>query len=729
MPKTVTICKGCHQICPLIIDEEEGRPTKVYGKKDDPLFHGYSCIKGREVVSYHEHPSRLLKTLGRGADGELAPTPVDAAIDAIAARLKAIIAEHGPRSVAVYSGTAANNKLEINHFAKAFLASIGSKMYFNSTTIDQPGKFVGLALHGSWNGGEVGIEEQQVKLMVGMNPTVSVTALGSNAARNLHQFKRRGGCLIIIDPRRSEAAEHADFYLQCKPGEDPTILAGLIRCILTEGLWDKEFVTRHAVGLDGLRRAVEPFTPEYVAKRAGIDAEMLPAVARAYTSTRMGNAACGTGPNMSPRGTLTEYLIRSLNTLAGQWLRAGDVVPNPGVLIQGGPWIESTDGPVANALDTGEKLRVGSLTSTVAGMPTGALADEIVTPGEGQVRALIVAGGNPMQAWPDQIKALQAMKSLDLLVCIDAHLSGTARVADYVIAPKMSLEMPTSSASRDMLSAWRFPQHGYERPYGLYVDKMRDPPAGSDVIADWEFFYRLARAMGLQLKIPSLSITDPVRAATTATVVDMETQPSFDDVFEMMFREAPVPFATLMARPGQPAIIDLPPTLVQPTPEGWQGRLDLANATMLADLADVAAEDWEARQSHRRFRLLSRRMHDIHNSDWQEHANLRRRAPYNPAYMNPQDMETLGLAPGQRVEIVSDRASLTGIVQPEAGMRPGCVSMAHGWGGNPDEPSDPEALGANTGLLSFSDRPADRYTGIPLMSSIPIDVRPSLQPG
>lgn len=171
-----TICRACHVQCALFVEMEGERPAKIYGDKDNPAYFGFTCIKGRELGAYHSLPTRLLQSQKRGADGRHAPIASAAALDEIAAKLSALIAEHGPRSVAFYIGTHGYNNFTTQAFAYALLEAIGSPMMHTSVTIDQPGKGVSLALHGAWLAGAPPIEEWESLLLVGTNPIVSMTA-------------------------------------------------------------------------------------------------------------------------------------------------------------------------------------------------------------------------------------------------------------------------------------------------------------------------------------------------------------------------------------------------------------------------------------------------------------------------------------------------------------------------------------------------------------------------
>ncbi len=236
------------------------------------------------------------------------------------------------------------------------------------------------------------------------------------------------GCkLIVIDPRVTETARKADIHLQCLPGHDVELLAAMLNVIFAEGLQDRDFVAAETQGFEALQAAVAPFTPERVAPLAGVPATQIVAAARAFAGARRGNATSGTGPSMAPYGVLMDYLVLALNTVCGRWVRAGEALPNRGVLFRQFSGVARAEKP-RPGVGLGQPLRIRGLTETAAGLPTSALADEILTPGDGQVRALIVVGGNPLLSWPNQAKTRRALESLDLLVVVDPQVSATGAV-------------------------------------------------------------------------------------------------------------------------------------------------------------------------------------------------------------------------------------------------------------------------------------------------------------
>ncbi|MFP6639655.1 MAG: molybdopterin-dependent oxidoreductase, partial [Myxococcota bacterium] len=642
--QTRAMCRTCMVSCGVFMEIENGRVVSLIGDKDDPASHGYTCAKGRDITTHLYGPNRLLRPLRRTKDGDFESISPEDAIPEIANRLGAIVAEHGPASVALYNGTYALAPPG-SMLAGSFMHALGSPMSFSCGSIDQPGKFLAQALHGRWRGGGQPFGTADTWLFIGTNPAVS--GLGGvptiNPNWHLHRAVKRGIKLIVIDPRRSETAKKAHIHLQPVPGEDATILAGMIRIVLEENLFDKDFVEENAQNLDELRRHVEPFTPDFVAKRADIPAADLIRAVHVFASASTGGASAGTGSNMSPRGTLAEYLLASLLTLCGFRARAGDRVPNPGVLVPRGPR-HAQPLPPTPAWGFPPKLRTRGLSNTACGLPTGALADEILLEGEGQIRALVCLGGNPLTAWPDQIKTREALDRLDLLVVLDHKLTQTAQYADYVMPPKLTPESPSMTYDIEELES-HSPGWGYPLPYAAYREALVDPPEGSELLEDWEFFYYLGRAMGLDLQLFMGILRTPGDPPGRFVDLDMQNAPTTDELFDVLTEGSRVPLSEVRKFEAGQTYED-PEAVVLPRDANCQAYLELGNDVMMSQLDEAAQRSAVDGDEEFPFRLISRRQRNTLNSLGRDQAKIVPERPHHPAYMHPADLEAPGLEPG-----------------------------------------------------------------------------------
>jgi anaerobic selenocysteine-containing dehydrogenase len=703
-------CRICTACCAVEARIEDGRVLSVRGDASDPVTGGYTCVKGRQLPHQIHGPQRLRGSLVRDAEGRRRPIPSGQAFDEIAARLTQIIADHGPRAVASFCGTAAYANSAVLPVVKAWHAGIGSPSKYSTMTIDQPAKIVAVGRQGVWAGGAHTFASSDVVLAVGINPIVSGLSIpggvpGINPVRQLNEARKRGLRLICVDPRRSELARRADIHLQVRPGEDPTLLAGMLRVILEEELHDADFCNDHVTGLTELRTAVADFTPDYVATRSGVPAEQMVGAARLFAVGPRGCASSGTGPDMAPRACLTEQLLCALNSVCGRYNRAGDRLPNPGVLAPDLPRPAQAIAPelLPSMFRFGgePRSRFHGLAQVCDEMPTATLADEILEPGDGQIRALLCVGGNPVVAVPDQRKIHRALASLELLVCVDVALTETARMADYVIAARHAFERDDVTEFMDMF---------YEVPYAHYAPAVIEPDF--DAVDDWEIFTGLARRMGT-----------PIELAGGA--VDVEAPPTKFELLKSIRPDTRIPLERIRDADGGCIFDELDVRVAAPIP-GLEARLDLAPEGIADELREVRGERFQPPGvgpfPHR---LICRRMRHVANSVGRDFPETAKRGPTNPAFMNPGDLEKLGIAAGGLVEIASAHDVIVAVAEPTDEVESGVISMAHCFGAAPDEPDDVRRFGSNTSRLVAVDGSFDPITGMAPQSAIPVVVRPS----
>ncbi len=706
-----TFCRFCHAMCGIEVDLEAGRILGVRGDASNPISQGYTCVKGRALAEQHEHPERLRSAFRRGPEGEFEDIGSEQALDEIAAKLQAIIERDGPRAVALYSGThglfSSAAPLLIS-----WIRSIGSPNYFTPNTIDQPSQSIAWARHGSWDAGVNRFEDADVLMFLGNNPGVSAFSRPggppyANGFKHLRDAKKRGLKIIAVDPRRTQLARIADLHLAVRPGEDPTLLAGMVRVILDEELYDREFVAAHVEGVEELRAAVADYTPDYVEARTGIAAEKVERAARMYAGGTRGAALSCTGTNMAPRPDVTQHLVCALISLCGRFNREGDRVNNPGVLHPArAPRAEVI--PPRDLWGSGPQSRFRGLGHFMGEMPINVFADEILTPGEGQIKALICVGGNPAVAFPDQRKVVRALESLELCVTADVKLTATARLSDYVLGCRLSLEKPGFTIN---------PEAQWDVPFAQYSPTLIEPDF--DVIEEWELVWGLAHRMRTPLKLGRLGELDLDRKPTPEAYLDF-----------IYGQRSRVPLEEVRARPGGAIFEPEEPTRVQPArPEHADARMNVAPAAVISQLREIRAEspahgasyDGDPRFTHR---LISRRMMEVYNSTGDHLPALRRKYPYNPAFMNPVCMEKLGIEAGDVVRIESDHDFIYGVAERSDEIEPGVISMAHARGDVPGHDGDVRRIGSTTNRLVTTERNFEPISGIPRQSAIPVCVRP-----
>ena len=707
-----TFCRFCHAACPLHVDVEinsTGARTQevvvaVRGIMEDPLFEGYTCIKGRQLADQHHAPDRLRNPLQRSDDGSFIEVTSKNALDDIAHRVQAIIAAHGPRAVATYTGTGAFQNSISMPVTQAFHSGIGSPSFYTSITIDQPAHLTSRLRMGAWEAGWQNFRDADVLLAIGYNPLVSSYApagglQGTNPFVRLRRAKERGMKLIVIDPRRSELASFADLWLPVKPGEDPTLLAGLINVILQENLHDKDFCDRWVNQLDDLRSAVAPFSPEMVATRCEVEAADVLTAARMFAAGPRGTAGTGTGPNMAAHSTLMEHLALTLNAICGRVNREGDVLESGNFLYPGDTRRAQVIAPSDPAPGTPHRVR--GLKGMPGEMLTNALAEEILEPGEGKVRCLFVCGGNPVVAFPDQLKTIAAMKDLELLVVIDHRMTPTAELAHYVIPPRLELEradVPTVMDRR------------FASAYVSYTPAVLQ--ADGDLLSEWEVFAGLAQRLGTRIPLPGGDLP-------------LDGSANDDMVLDYAFAKSRLPMNEIRAKRST-IHEELAIKVVAADPDA-SARFAVAPPDVVKEISVVLSEKTGAEvingfdATKFPFRLISRRLKHVLNSLGREIPGLARVGTTNAAYMNPLDMRDLSLSDGELVRITSPSGEVVGVAEGSDTIKRGVISMSHSWGGSITD-EDVRLHGTPTNRLCTVDSGRDPINGMAIQSAIPIAV-------
>ena len=691
----------------LTIDERD-HIVDIRGDREQSLGRGYACFKGLQAEEAHHGAARLLHPLKRTSDRTFKRVPLREALDEIGSRIKEILDRRGGNAVGVFAGGGSIQTATAYPMQRDFLAAICSRQYFSTVTIDQSAKIVSFERLGGWAAGVQDLRNSEVVMLFGTNPLLSHSTVGlmsSDPTRRLKRAKADGLVLICIDPRRSETARHAQLFLQPLPGHDAQIAAALIRIILNEGWHDAAFCARY-VGADrlaALRDAVDSFTPEMVEDRAGLESGQLRAAAVLFARDHSRGAAfTATGPSMAPFSNLMQHLVDCLNVICGRFRRAGDRVPVDPLAPSQPIYAEVIAPP--RSFESVPPSRIRGAGLLYGERLTSTLAEEILTPGDGQIRCLIVDGGNVANCVPDQRLMVEALKSLDLLVVIDPYMTVSAQLAHFVLPPPMMYERPDLP-----LSLPGFPL--YPDSWTQYTPAHLRPPGGSELVDDWRFFWEIAARLGKSI------IYDGKVA------LDMKVPPTSDELLAIQMRDAAISLDELKRYPSG-VECDFPFGVVQPERDGANAQFDV----MPADVAAECARLLEVRRrlegnavSGRPFThlLASRRLRDVFNSTGTRLTGTLRRRPYNPAFLNPADMAQLQLESGDPVEISSSYGMVVAIAQSDPELRRGVVSLSHGWGGYPGETEGP---GSAVNVLTSCRENVESINAMPVMSAIPVSI-------
>lgn len=704
-----SFCRFCHVYCGVEVEIENNKVLKVRGDKENPISQGYTCIKGRAETDRINHPDRLLQTQKRVA-GRLKPINNEKALDEVSEKLKAIIDEHGPRSVATYIGcgghrTSAGSPM----FVRKWMDALGSPSFYTSYTVDSPALSVAVS---RMFGAPLPLplfdmDNAEVAMFVATNPVVSHlwTMPQSNPSTRLKQNLKRGMKLVVIDPRKTEVAKAADIHLQVKPGEDATLLAGMIKIIIEENLFDKDYVKDYVSGFEDLYEAVKDFGLEYVSQRTQIPADLIHKGAVMYASAKSGAATTGTGLHMARHQNTAVQLVMTINALCGRYDRRGGFTRIDGTLA---PPLPENSEPMEYPLYTGEESRIRGIKGIngllgYAEMPSNTLTDEILTPGEGQIKALIVNGGNPALVFPDAEATHKALESLGLLVVNDLFESPTARYADYIFAAKHPFEREDVPSLMDAY---------YPAPFGQYTDKLIDAPEGT--IEEWEVYFGLAQRLGIEMDLPG---------------VDMKTKPNFEEVIHGLHPQARVSMEELRKYPSGALFGDVTPKVGGVVPSMIahpDKRMAAGHPEMLADLRRIISEPiieaggYETSEDFE-FRLITYRMREVYCSSGQNLPTIQNRWTYNPLLMHPEDVKRKGLNSGQIVMIDSGFGQVQGVVEVTDEVKQGVVGLAHGWG-DPNDKSSAENKGSNVQHLIPDHIRFDPVTGLAQQSAIPVNI-------
>ncbi len=708
-----SFCRNCGALCSMELNIENNKIIAVSGDATASPYGGYMCTKGRASADFHNGAeNRLLRSVKRNTENEFAEISSAQALDEIAEKISALIAQYGPRSIAFFHGTGAYRSTLGGLLERAFAAEIGSPNFFSTMTIDQSAKWVTSGRMGIMASGKPSTRDIDLAVIAGNNPIVTHQTYPFSAgesgapSKSLLSLKERGGKIIVIDPRRTETARYADLVIQPLPGHDAAIFAAITHILLRDETYNKSFCERFVTQLDELREAVASFTPALAAQRADVYVEQIELAAQWIGEARRAFIGSGTGPSMSAHSNLNDHMIEVVNALVGGYRRAGDLVRNPGTLKP--REIYETVVPAGRSWEHGVKCRTADIGTLYGEFPTALLPQEILTPGPDKIRALIVFGGNPLMALGDPDRAIPAFNDLELLVSLDARMNETAQLAHYVIATTQHFERDDLSIAGDSL---------YPEAFAQYAPAILPKPG--DTLHDWEFFWGVAARMHIELTLKYWSYGLDYATIPDGLKLDMQNQPDAEAMFRFLAKGSRVPFDELLSNPGgvRP---QLEPQHVKAMEDNG-ARLQLCPP----DIADeLKAARSEAAESRFKYHLTCRRILEAMNSAYRDSERTLRKYPTNWAYMNPQDMHDENIAENSTIDIESATGRIRGIARTDKSLRRGVISMTHLYG-SMDESNDPlKQRGSFTGRLTSLRDYLEPINFMPRFSGVPVNVRP-----
>ncbi|MGW4231454.1 molybdopterin oxidoreductase family protein [Streptomyces sp. NPDC004980] len=714
------VCPLCEATCGLTLTIEGTTVTGARGDRDDVFSRGFICPKGASFGGLDADPDRLRTPLVR-QDGVLREATWDEAFDAIAAKIPALVEEYGKQSVGVYLGNPNVHTMAGALYPPLLLSTLGTRNVFSAGTLDQMPKHVSSGLlFGDAHAIPVpDLDRTAHLLLIGANPLESNGSLctAPDFPGKLKSLRRRGGTLTVVDPRRTRTARLADRHVAIRPGADALLLAALAQVLIDEKLADPGALTDHLDGYDELADAMADFTPEAVAAACDIDADTIRAIARELAAAPAAAVYGRIGSCTVEHGTLASWLVDVLNILTGNLDRPG------GALF---PLSATARAPRAAA--PGKGFALGRWRSRVSGhpeakgeLPTAALAEEIETPGEGRIRALIVVAGNPVLSSPDGDRLDRALDGLDFMVSVDPYLNETARHADVVLPPP-----PPSQSAHFDFAFNSFAVHNqvrYSRPAVPLEDGRMDE---SEILA------RLVLAVGGTHGAPPGSVDDLVIAATLdragapgALAGELTGRTGAERRLDLMLRLGPYDL-TLERLLAHPHGIDLGP-LKPRIPQALKtrsGRIELFPAPIAADLPRLRA----ALDAKPAGLVLVGRRHLRSNNSWMHNvASLRGGSNVCTLQIHPDDAARLGLADGDIARITAAGGQVEAPAEITDAVRAGVVSLPHGWGhsrpGTRMSVAEAEP-GVNVNQL-LDGTLMDPLSGTSVLNAVPVSLAPA----
>ena len=646
-------CHLCEAICGLTIETataEDGSVAiqSIKGDPQDSFSRGHICPKAVALQDIQNDPDRLRQPMRR-IGSQWQPIGWDEAFALVAERLAAIQTAHGANAVGIYQGNPSVHNYGLMTHSNYFLGLLKTRSRFSATSVDQlPHHLVSMPMYGHGLLLPVpDIDATDFMLVLGGNPLASNGSMMSvpDVEKRLKAIKARGGKLVVVDPRRSETAAIADQHLFIRPGQDAALLIGILNTLFEENLGRASHLP--VSGVEEVRAALSGFSVAAMSERCGIAEAVIRQLARDFAAADKAVCYGRMGVSTQVFGTLCQWLVQLINLVSGNLDRVGGAVcALPALDVVG-----ATRGGNFNRWQS----RVSGLPEYGGELPVAALAEEMLTPGEGQIRALITVAGNPVSSTPNGRQLDRALQGLEFMVSVDLYINETTRHADLILPSTAPLEHDHYDSSFYNLTV---------RNVSRFNEAILPKPQGA--LHDWEIFVGLAKAFAAH------------------TGVDLKPTMAPEQMIDMGLRFGPygdksehkLSLATLREHPHGVDLGPLSSNLAQRLKTTDQ-QVQAAPALLIGDLERFAAQ---AQPSADELLLIGRR-HVRSNNSWMHNFHrLVKGKPRHQLLMHPQDLTARGLTDGQRVRV----QSRVGVVEVEVAsseeMMPGVVSLPHGWG-------------------------------------------------
>jgi anaerobic selenocysteine-containing dehydrogenase len=701
MSTQLGVCNLCEAICGLELTIEEGRVTSIRGSEADPLSRGYICPKGVSLADVLDDPDRLRRPV-RKVGGDWVEIEWDEAFDLVADGLAEAINRHGRDAVGVYLGNPTVHSLGSLTHGLTMVKSLRTRNLFSATSVDQlPHQLVAQLMYGHQLLLPIpDIDRTSYFLVFGANPMASNGSLMTvpDFPNRLRALKQRGGRMVLFDPRRTETAKVASEHHFIRPGGDAFVLLAMLHVLFDEGLTNPpEYVD----GLASVRNGVLAFDPERAERASGVPGDEIRRIAREFAAADGAAAYSRMGVSTNTHGTVAQWAVQLLNLVTGNLDREG------GALFTT-PAIDSVGrGLIGRGHHDAWRSRVRGLPETGGELPVSALREEIETPGEGQIRALLTLSGNPVLSTPNGSGLGRALDGLDFMAAVDIYVNETTRHADVILPPTTALERDHYDLVFHLLAV---------RNTARFTPAVIDKDRGQR--HDWQIY----REITLRL-MKRLDRKPPLRKRLV-TRARLTTSPTFQVAQLLRTDKAGVTMSQLRKNP---AGVDLGALQAGRLPERLftrSKRVDAAPGLVLADLARLDATELAPKGGE--LTLIGRR-HQRDNNSWMHNTDrLTRGRPRHQLLMHPEDLATRGITDGSRVNVRSRVGSVEVEVQSAEEMMPGVVSLPHGYG----HPVDGTGLSRaaqvpGVSINDLTDPERLDVSGNAALNGVPVEVTPA----
>ncbi|MEL1089814.1 molybdopterin oxidoreductase family protein [Pseudomonas sp. OB66] len=645
-------CHLCEAICGLTIEttETDGNVaiTSIKGDALDTFSRGHICPKAVALQDIQNDPDRLRQPMRR-VGSEWLPIEWDEAFALVSEKLAAIQERHGQNAVAVYQGNPSVHNYGLMTHSNYFLGLLKTRNRYSATSVDQlPHHLSSYLMYGHGLLLPIpDIDHTDFMLILGGNPLASNGSIMTvpDVEKRLKAIQARGGKVVVVDPRRSETAAMADQHVFVRPGGDAALLFGMLNTLFSEGLTRDSHLP--VDGLDEVRNAVAAFSAEAMSPLCAVPAEQIRQLARDFAAAPSAVCYGRMGVSTQAFGTLCHWVVQLINLVTGNLDRVGGALcTEPAVDL-----VASTSGGHFNKWQS----RVSGRPEYGGELPVSALAEEMLTDGEGQIRALITVAGNPVLSTPNGRQLEQALDGLDFMLSIDLYINETTRYADLILPSTSALENDHYDTTFNLFAV---------RNVTRFNRAILAKPEGA--LHDWEIFVGLAKAFA-EKTAKELKPTMP-----PANMIDMGLRMGrYGDASEHKLS-----LAMLFDHPHGIDLGALKPNLASRLKTPSQ-RIQAAPPEILADLARFAALQAPAADEL----LMIGRRHVRSNNSWMHNFHrLVKGKPRHQLLMHPDDLASRGLADGQRVRVSSRVGQIEVEVLASLDMMKGVVSLPHGWG-------------------------------------------------